>query len=385
VLTATRLEHLLGAIDELPRPVLTIWVRSDQPGAGGAGEAARVRVRQVVAGLGDELGEQLETVREHVLEALGGPAGAGTSMIFASQLDHDAPEVISRHFPLALPVGNRKLRAELRLGEPWLMPLRLAMGESERVGIIDVHEHDVALYETFLGEIEHVMTVAQPAMPGEHERGGSSHDDAEGHRVAWRHRFYVEVAEALEPMMAQREMVSMVLIGAPSDRYPFAEAVSRALRDKIFATGPALPRHDASPSEILAAVKEQIADHLRERRLVRIQQLPEHGVLGLSACLGKLQRGQLERLFVPWNLDAEIYVETETGYVGATPGQALAHSRSKDGRVRPAPAREELVRLADAYGATVEFTHTGASRSPFEEVQGVAGLLRWSEAERKTG
>lgn len=393
MLSAHHLEQLLAQIKALPRPVVSIYVESDQAGGGLVSELARTRVRRVLADLRAATPSVSERFEARILEALGHPGGSGTVAIFAGPADATHPQIITRNLPSQLPVGANGLAGEGRLGEPWLTPFRLALSETRRVALVHVHDRGVSAYESFLDEIERIVELTPPTMPGVNDRletsktihpahipdrGNSGHDDAEAHRVAWRRRFYVDAAADLAAVLAARSIDEILLLGAPNNRQLFEAAAPSSLLNKLIGTGPGLPRQDARPTQILAAVRDQLDHHLRERKLELLAKVREHGVVGLDDCLTKLQRGQLQLLFVPWDLDGELFVELDTGQVATSPGQARALGGANNARIAPVRARSKLIELADVHSTAIEFIRAGAAKSPFDAIRGVAGLPRWT-------
>jgi hypothetical protein len=393
VLSAHGLEQLLARIKALPRPVVSIYVESDQAGGRLVSDVARTRMRRVLADLRAELPDMPDSFAARVIEAIGHPGGRGTVALFAGPADATHPQIVTRNLPSRLPVGTNGLAGEARVGEPWLTPLRLALSETRRVALVHVHDQGVCAYESFLDEIERIVELTPPSMPGADDRlessktihpahiadrGNSGYDDAEAHRVAWRRRFYVDAAAELASALAARSIDDVLLLGAPNNRQLFEDVAPGSLLSKRIGAGPGLPRQDARPAQILAAVREQLDEHLRKRKLELLAKLSEHGVLGLDDCLTKLQRGQLQLLFVPWDLDGELFVEIDTGQVATSPGQARALSGASNARVTPVRARSKLIELADVHSTQIEFIRAGATKSPFDAIRGVAGLPRWT-------
>lgn len=404
MLSAHGLEQRLRQIKALPRPVLSIYAETGDPRDGFVSEAAHIRVREVLRRLRAQEQDPIQVGKREpdklLLDAIGHPSGRGTVAIFAGPVGPDANgklgrkvEVVPWVLPMVLPVGDNTLAAEAQVGEPWLMPLRLALSETDRSAIVHAHDRGVSVYEVFLAEIDHILELTPPSMPGEFDRlersktihpahiadrGSAAFDDAEHHRVAWRRRFYTDAAADLVPMLAARSVDTMLLIGTPPNRQLFGEVAPQALLARQIGEGPGLPQQDARPAQILASVRDLLDEHLHARKLALLAKLSEHGIVGIDDCLTRLQRGQLERLFVPWDLDRELFVELDTGQVATSPGQARALSGDGHSRVAPVRARGKLVELADRYSTQVEFVRAGASKSPFDAIQGVAGLPRWT-------
>jgi len=396
LLTEDRLEHKLAELDALPRPVLTVWLRTDQA-AGGPGEAARLRLRQALDAVELPDDEHTQALRGRLFDTLGHPAGSHTVMLCAPL---DDSSLVTLRLARALPIGSDSLMSEARVGAPWLLPLRLALSEALRTGVVHVHGRGAELFELFLGEITRLRSFDPATVPGTFDRlerskpvhpahvadrGGSSYDDAADHEAAWQRGFMREVATKLRVEFDSRGLEAMVVIGTPNGRQPFEEVMPEALRAKLIGVGPGLPQQHAGPAQILDAVTPLIDEEIDRRRVAQLEQIQDEGILGLADCLQRLHRGQLELLLVPWDLDAELHVEAETGVVATTPGQARTLSGRSDAEVEAVDAREQLVALADTSGCQIEFTRVGASTSPFDEVQGVAGIARWLEAARETG
>jgi hypothetical protein len=266
------------------------------------------------------------------------------------------------------------------------------LSETTRVAIVHVHEQSVSVYESFLDQIERIVELSPPTMPGEldrlhrgkslSERGSSGRDDDDEYqRVAWRRRFYSDASADLVPILAARSINAIVLLGTPHIRELFEDVAPRSLIAKLIATAPGVPRLDARPAQILAGVRDLIDEHQRKSKLALATKLSEHGVVGLDDCLTKLQRGQLRTIFVPWDLRTDLFVELDTGWVASSPGQARALSGACNARVAPVGAVSKLVELADRHSTDVEFIRSGRSDSPspspFDAIQAVAGLPRW--------
>lgn len=392
MLSADRLEQFLAEIRDLPHPVLSLYAETAEPGGGNLEDATRIRVSRSFAKL-REAHDELAAIESRIIDAMGSPAGRGTVAIFAGPADREKPQIIARNLPTVLPIGTNGLTAEGRFGAPWLDPLRLALSETTRVGVIHVHDQGVRLYEVFLDEIEPVLDLTPPEVPGEDDhlqisktihpahiadRGSSGRDDADAHLYEWRRRFYEDAANDLLPILDTRRIDDVLVLGTAKNRQLFGNLAPARLRNRQFAEAPSLPQQDARPARILAAVREHINNHVLRRRADLMQALQERPVLGLDDCLTKLQQGALELLFIPWDLDATLYEARETGHVASTPGQARALSPSPDVPVIASPARSKLIELADAHATDIQFTRSGASDSPFDAVKGVAGVPRWT-------
>lgn len=393
MLSAYGLEQLLTQINALPRPTLTIYAQTGEVRGGAVGDAVRIRVHRALSKLRDAHHELSTRVEDRIVEAMGHPAGRGTVAIFAGAIDDKKPQIITRNLPIELPIGDNELPAEGVVGDPWLDPFRLALSETERVAVVHAHEHGVCFYEVFLGEIERVLDLRLPGLPHEDDRlqrsktihpahiadrGSSGFDDADAHRVAWQRRFYADASADLLPILALRSIDAVLLIGAAQNRQLFEDAAPQPLTAKLIGAGPGLPQQDARPAQLLDAVRELIDEHIDRRKAGALARLQAHAVIGLDDCLTKLQRGQLELLFVPWDLDGELFVEQASGQVASSPGQARALSAAAEVEVTPSPARTKLIELADLYSTTVEFVRAGGSNSPFDAVKGVAGVPRWT-------
>ncbi len=393
MLSAHRLEQLLAQIKALPRPVISIYAEAGQQQGGLVSDATRIRVRRVLAQLREQNPGLTGDLEDRLLDAIGHPGGRGTLAVFAGPADASQPQIITRNLPVRLPVGTNGLAAEGQLGEPWLMPLRLALSETERVGVVYVHDQGMSVYESFLDEIERVVDLAPPTMPGEldrfqrsktihpahiADRGSSGFDDAKSHRTSWRRRFYTDATADLMPILAARSIDAVLLLGSPSNRKLFEEVAPRSLLTKRIGEGPGLPQQDAHPAQLLAGLRELIDEHLRRRKRELLAKLSEHGVVGLDDCLTKLQRGQLQLLFIPWDLSTDLFIELDTGQVATSPRRARALSGANNARVAPVRARSKLVELADVHSTNVEFIRAGASNSPLDAIKGVAGLPRWT-------
>lgn len=408
MLSAHAVDQRLALLRSLPRPVLSVYVRIEPDRASTQTPPTHAGVRAGVhAGLHAALAaiphplaprlvrgvlEALDQALDQTLGQTGQPREGGTMAVFAAATTSDAPPPHSWWLPSSPPLrddGDDHGESDLvvRVGEPWSVPLRLALAQTERLALVHLHARGVSVHELFLGEIERVVELSPPSMPAplERRRRSPTRPNAPERRpVAWRRRFYADASADLVPIFQARAIPTMVLLGEPPDRRLFTQVAPPTLCATLLGEGPGLPQRDASPAQILAAVREQLDALLRARQRERLAQVRAHGVLGLDDCLTQLQRGQLERLFVPWDLDRDLFVELDTGQVATSPGRARAASKDHHGRVTRVRAQTTLIELADRYSTRLELFRPAATGSPLDPgfseatgIAGVAGLPRW--------
>lgn len=396
--SSTQMQQLRDAVTALPKPALTVWAQSGEALGGSVGEALRLRVRNAIERCMKDRPESVGARRADatlrtMLDAIGRRGGHRTVLVASSLADGHEPRVEVHGFAAQIPVGDTELAAEARIGEPWLTPLDLASSQTLRVGALHPHDAGVEVFEFFMNEAARIAEFDISPVPGAFDRlprskpvhpaptpdrGGSSYDDAAEHRKAWRAREYGALVEPIEQLLDEREVDLIVTFGSTKHR----PLLDRHLAPRLGArfdgeAGNSLPVSPADERRLLDGLARFVNDAVARRAASQLTEISERGVLGLPACLEALQRGQLETLVVPWDLDEQVFVEEATGQVAQTARQA-ATGEIDGRRVHAVAARGKLVELAQAHATQVSFTRVGYSNSPFDEVKGVAGLPRWT-------
>jgi len=335
------------------------------------------------------------------LKALGVPEAIRRRVL--DRLEHDAPQAVTRAifagedflevFDLGVELPVVDLRTglvEARWGEPYVLPLVLALDEYERYAVVLLDEERWRLFEVYLGEVREVadafravdpgrwrqLAEAKPGTPvGVAARGGSGRDKFDRRMLAWTHRFYRQLAAETGRWLEQLGSERLILMGVPEETRYFEELLPKAVRERVVAHLP-LPAGGGrvGEAEVLRRVEEVIDEVERRKEAELLDRVREEGAWGLETVLEALQQGRLYVLVMPWRLEGEVWICPETGYA------ALDAERIRQvcaGEPERADLASTLVELAGLYGARVEFVRGDNADLLNREFGGLAGLKRW--------
>jgi hypothetical protein len=336
----------------------------------------------------DELPDVPQAVAQELLHALEGDIpSARTLAIFANQ---DRIDV----FPLdvELPVcDSRTGRADVRWGEPYLIPLMVAADQGQTYGVVYVDRDQWRCFEVArsgIHEVEHDMRPQSPSefddIEGDRQeqpeyipsRGGAAKDLAQRHLEELSRRFYNQVATRLQALVNNRSWESLIVFGPERDVVRFKSALPPSLVRLVDAVLPSLPESHPEPGQVLEHVRPTINDLEEQRQARLLEEIEERGITGLDACLMELQRGRVHTVAVPWSLDRLLYRETHTGYV-ATSEDAARTVRPQDADIRVGAVRDLMPTLAREYNARVEFVHGDHQERLIRDFGGMGALPRW--------
>jgi peptide subunit release factor 1 (eRF1) len=283
--------------------------------------------------------------------------------------------------------------AEARWGEPYLTPLRLALDQHERFGVLFVDGWRARLFEVFIGGIDTLLERTRQHTPESENdlqqskqvhpgyipsRGGAAWDDAEEHSEEWRDRFYRTLVPEIARLIGERAIGPLLIMGPAPDVDAMRWLLPPPLRERIVDMLPSMADPEAAASEVLERVVPAIgrAEAARDRRILR--QIAEQGVRGMAETVRRLQQGQLAVIAVPWHFDESAYVDRRTGYVSLDESSAGAHTpadRSAD--TEQVSLWDVLPELAGQFGTAVVFMTGDDRHRLLDEFGGLAGLRRW--------
>ena len=372
-----------------PGPLLSLYVATNPAdpnvtdySAGSKSKPYVIRAKDTMK----ELGVPAE-VQKKVLDRLEHDViGGRTRALFASK---DAIEVYDLNVDLPV-VDLSHGRVEARWGEPYVLPLVLALDEYERYAIVLLDEERWRLFEAYLGEVQEVadafravdpgqwrrLAEAKPGTPfGVAARGGSGRDKFDRRMLAWTHRFYRQLAAETGRWLERLGSDRLILMGLPEETRYFEGLLPKATRERVVAHLPLPPGGSrVTPAEVQRSIADTIAAVEREKEAELLARVREEGVWGTEQVLEDLQLGRIYALVMPWRPEGEVWVCPDTGYASL--------DRSKVEAVCPAePQKAELastlVELANLFGARVEFVRGDNADLLNREFGGLAGLKRW--------
>ena len=326
-------------------------------------------------------------IQKKVLDRLEHDVISGrTRAIFASE---DALHVYDLNVDLPV-VDLASGGLEARWGEPYVLPLVLALDEYERYAVVLLDEERWRFFEVYLGEIRELadafkavdpgqwrrLAEAKPGTPfGVAARGGSGRDKFDRRMLAWTHRFYRQLAAETSRWIERLGAERLILMGLPEETRYFEGLLPKATRERIAAQLP-LPARGSkvAPAEVLKVVSEAIAVVERRKEAELLERVREEGIWGTEQVLEDLQLGRVYVLVMPWRPEGEVWVCGETGYASL--------DKSKVEAVCPAePEKADLaatlVELAGLFGARVEFVRGDNADLLNSAFGGLAGLKRW--------
>jgi hypothetical protein len=383
VIHKQRIDQLTSRSMTYEPPMLSLYV------AAGAEQRARspaAILLQIKSAL-DELPEVPDALVEELLHALEQDIPAARTLaIFASEDGIDL-------FPVdvELPVSDpRTGRADARWGEPYLTPLLAALDQGQRYGVVFVDRDRWRCFEVVQSTIQEIEHDMRPQSPSEFDdlqqskqeqpayvpsRGGAARDLAQRHVDEMSRRFYNEMANRLQALVASRSWESLIVLGPERDVARFKSALPPSLIRLIDAMLPSLPDPQGTPQQVYERVAPTIEELEEHRQAQLLEEIQERGITGLDVCLMELQRGRVHTVAVPWSLDQPLYREAHTGFVATT--EQAARTFRPDGDVHAAPLHEVLPRLAREYNARVEFLYGPHQERLIRDFGGMGALPRW--------
>jgi len=383
------IEKLHAQIELHPGPVLSLYVATNPAdrdvldySAAGKHKPFVIRAKDTLK----ELGVPAQ-LRERVLERLEHDVIRGrTRALFAAE---DVLQIYDLNVDLPV-VDLPRGEVLARWGEPYVLPLLLALDEYERYAVVLLDEERWRLFEVYLGEVREVadafravdpgqwrrLAEAKPGTPvGVAARGGSGRDMFDRRMLAWTHRFYRQLAAETGRWLERLGAGRLILMGVPEETRYFEGLLPRPLRERVAAHLPLPPGGSkVSAAEVLARVEEAIEEIERAKEAELLDRIREEGIWGTAGVLEALQEGRVYLLAMPWKPGGAVWRCRENGYAALQ--RELAEAVCP-GDVEQADLAETLVELAALFGARVEFVRGDNADRLEREFGGLAGLKRW--------
>lgn len=390
------INQLMSRLQAYQTPILSIYVNVNPEQRAGGPRAIVLQVKSAL----EELDEVPGSIKSEVLSRLGNEIpSARTLAIFAT-----ASSVEVFPSPVELPLQDPQTgRAEVRWGEPHIVPLALAMQPHPSYGVVFLELEHWRCFEVARGTIEEVADDERPPVPSDNDvvkaspndapnflvgrggvpfpgwlasRGEAAKDRAQHHTKELSRRFYLDVAHRLQDMMAERKFEHLIVIGPERDVARFRSTLPPVLKDRVAAVLPSLPNPQCAASEVMAHVASAIEDIEERRQGELLAEIRERGITGLDKCLSELQRGRVHTVAVPWNMDRSVFREVHSGYV-ATTAEGARTSHPDDAEVREVPLRVMLPELACEYNTRIELVQGSHEERVVEDFGGMGALTRW--------
>lgn len=372
------LHDTLDRLRDRPGPMLSLYLPTAADESARSARTAQTRAKRTMQRLGVP-----DKIRDRVVQTL--QEGALHGRVAAIFADDDGLELIPIGFDLPV-LDPATGEAEGHWGEPYLLPLEMALRREGDAAAVYVDGERVRAFDIFAGRAEPIfevtrsrseaeldrLTESKNVFPGyTADRGSSAVDDAADHVRALTERFYQDAGRRLSGQLDQR---CIVLLGPNGTTSAFERHLVGDARDKVIAHLRALRFSEASAHEVYERVEPVLREHVEAQEAKLLDEIAERGVRGVDSCLELLQRGRLSHLAVPWHTDGEVYVDTQTGFAATSADEARAHAT---GEIERLPLEEELLRLAERFSVDLHMV-TGSSRDRLvRELGGLGGIQRW--------
>lgn len=284
-------------------------------------------------------------------------------------------------------------------GRPNLVPVLWAIDEYEPYGVFAVDREHARLSVTFLGAtavVEQEILVLdtrswrvtsgrQPTFARRTGTGagrGAQRDTFDARVDAQLHRFWRHAA-AVAVQTCRELAVSRLIVAGPDDA---TAAMATLIGDhrgvQVVATVPAPP--DLTLTELTARTLPVALAEERRREYALVADLVEQaagrgrGVVGMTATLGALRRGEAKTVVVDTHSDPPVWVCTECGDASIERQSSCAVC---GGTVEQTSRLSVLPLFARRKGTELEFVN-GAAADLLKSHEGIGALLRYSHLRR---
>ncbi len=375
------LERLLALVEDLERPLGSVYVRVDGARPGVHPHAAAVRVRESLAGAGAPA-EVAERAAAHVE---GRELGARSLALFVNR-DELRELGLQVDLPVVSPVTGHTVA---RWGEPHLLPLLLALDEHARYGVAACDRGRWRMFVYALGEMEELegaFSGQERYVPGDFartkevhpaytpSRGVSWRDALDARERRWAERHHRALAADLEALVGEHGLERLLLAGPRLETLALYDTLPARLAERVAGRMRVPAAAECTAGTLVEAVRERVEAIEGRRKERLLDRVAEHGLSGLDRTLEALQQGRLRVLAMPWGLDAEAFRDPHSGLVATTP-TVLAPGGDVD--AEPVPLRDVLPDLAMDAATRLEIVRGAAERRLVDELGGLAGLRRW--------
>jgi hypothetical protein len=390
-----RFKKIISSVD---KPVLSVYCNVNPADPDNFGRAWYGRLKNTLKSM-DELKVKLKkgkTFYDELIVFIDQLiVGARTLALFAWVNDKNELEVEHFELQVELPVVDLvRGRVETHFGKPYVLPILYAFDEFYRVGVVHVYGSKWRFYEVFLNEIKEATETFAEITPDEWnefneyaqiiESGVLDErtfrdklkfkDKQKAKLQTLSHKLYIRLAQMLEKSIHDLEIDRLILMGNDWQVKLFENYLNRHIRELIIGYAPRLSNiENPSTKEILERVTPILrkAEEREEMQLIADAQSPK-GVCGLQNVLEDIQMGRLQVLILPWDLHAKVY-KCKDEMIFANPEEALEYDSSYE----EVELKKEVFYIAADYATRIEFVDGSAEKILYEELEGIAGIMRW--------
>lgn len=375
------LEELLGRLERHETPLASLYldVHADtDPNAPAQRADAALRELSLDRSVRERLERHVETLLRDV--------GEGTLALFVGE----DPDEFSAHrlLRVAPPLPGGARQAVAQWGEPWLAPLELLLASEPPVVAVFADERRARLFVQDVGEVIEAAAYVramdpsdwrryaehETGMPGQTARGGSGMDDFEDRKEEWTAKFVRHVASQIEIAVGARDGARLVLLGESRRVSQLEDALSEPMKKTLLTTGPAPVDPDLGPARWREPLADVVRDALHEEDEARLERLERDGVTGVGPTLDALQRGELELVAAPADVDVDVVHCLGTDWIAED--EEAARRVCPDGPIERTPLKRFLGPVARSGRARIRILRGVDADALLERIGPIAGLPR---------
>ena len=274
-------------------------------------------------------------------------------------------------FPV--PVANRLVVGP----RPLIAPLAQVMESYDHHGVVLIDRERVRILSVYLGTLLDEIEVHNEPIPTPHDvqAGGYSQSRYQRRKAEEMRSFFKEFAKEVQEFVRRYQPDDLVILGTEENVAKFREFLPERLLEMVVYTGPM--RVDEPTPEVLArlephlqAERERESDALLKRLEEQVRQ-DYLATAGFRSTLAALQEGRVDTLVLERDSTREGSRCTQCGFLF---GRVTEQCPFDGAETTPVPdVVDEMLRLAEAQGAEIEFVDPGAAAA----MRGTGALLRY--------
>ncbi|CAN5678176.1 hypothetical protein BH23GEM5_BH23GEM5_12920 [soil metagenome] len=274
-------------------------------------------------------------------------------------------------FPV--PIPNRMVVSD----KPVIGPLAQVIESYHHHGVVLMDREHARILSVYLGTLldEFVIRSEPVDTPHDVQAGGYSQSRYQRRKREEMKHFFREFVKEIEEFDRRYSPHDLVILGTDENVARFREHLPETLLDKLVYTGPMAV--DEPTTEILARLEPHLqAERERETREI-VHQVRDRvandymATAGVQGTLSALQEGKVDTLVLSRDQQRDGTRCGQCGFVFARHLRACPYCGSE--ALAPVDAVEEMVRMAEGQGVTIEFVEPGT----LDDLRGVGALLRF--------
>jgi peptide chain release factor subunit 1 len=274
-------------------------------------------------------------------------------------------------FPVAVP--NRLVISN----RPTIAPLAQVLESYHHHGVILLDRERVRILSVYLGTLLDEIEVRGEPYPTPHDvkPGGYSQMRFQRRKLEEMKHFFREFTKEVEEFVRRYRPQDLIILGTDENVAKFREFLPENINSMVIYTAPM--RVDESATEVLQRIEPHIQAE-RERESQELLQVLRERVnqdylatAGFQSTLVALQEGKVDTLVIAQDQEREGARCTQCGFVFAREVETCLYDGGPTERI--ADVVEEVIRLAEAQGAEVQFVAAG----DVGDLAGVGALLRF--------